>query len=52
MPDVFLKMLYQQLKLNFVKNGGFKSKKNIMWILLIFWGLYTFFKERGWLPKK
>lgn len=52
MPDVFLKMLYQQLKQNFVKNGGFRSPKNIAWILVILWSLHTFFKERGWLPKK
>ena len=52
MPDVFLKMLYEQLKRNFVKNGGFSSKKNILCIAIIFWAFHTFLKERGWLPRK
>ena len=52
MVDVFLTMLYKHIRQNFIKNGGWTSKKNIMYVILFLWGMYTFFRERGWLPKK
>lgn len=33
-------------------NGGWTSKRNILYLFLAIWALYTFIKERGWLPKK
>ena len=40
------------MKKNFWKNGGFKSPKHIIYLLLIFWAIQSFFRERGWLKKK
>ena len=45
-------MLYTQLKTDFKKNGGWKSKKNLFIIFLFLWGVYTVLKNYGWLPKK
>ena len=39
-------------KANFWKTGGFKRPKHLVIIFLFLWGLYTFFRERGWLRKK
>ena len=35
-----------------MKNGGWSSKKNILFIILFFWAFYTVCREQGWLPKK
>ena len=47
-----LQMKWKQFKTNFYKNGGFTNKKHIVYILLFLWAIYTFCRERGWLPKK
>jgi len=52
MVDVFLKMLYNQIKYDFKKNGGWASKKNIFVVALFLWGVYTVMKTYGLLPKK
>jgi all-trans-retinol dehydrogenase (NAD+) len=48
----FLLRIWQNLKTNFHKNGGWKSKKNFLMMFLFLWALHTFLRERGWLPKK
>ena len=45
-------MLYNQIRTDFRKNGGWKSKKNLFIIFLFLWGVYTVLKNYGWLPKK
>jgi all-trans-retinol dehydrogenase (NAD+) len=52
MVDQFLRMLINQIRIDFKKNGGWKSKKNLFVIFLFLWGLYTLAKNYGWLPKK
>ena len=53
--DLILFLLQQRwarFKKNFWKNGGFRNPKHLIWILLLVCAVYTFFRERGWLPKK
>ena len=40
------------IKKNFWKRGGFASIRNWIYVLIILWGLHTFFREKGWLKKK
>jgi all-trans-retinol dehydrogenase (NAD+) len=47
-----LKLFIMQLYNKFYENGGFKSKRNILFFLLVAWGYYVFLKERGALPFK
>jgi hypothetical protein len=53
--DVILFLLQQRwakFKKDFWANGGFTNPKNLLLILIFFWGLHTFARERGWLRKK
>jgi len=53
--DVLLFLLqakWNNFRKNFYRNGGFTSKKHLFYILLFVWAIYTFARERGWLPKK
>ena len=53
--DVLLFLLgqrWKKFKKDFWANGGFTRPKHIIVILILLWALYTFFRERGWLPKK
>ena len=43
---------YGKIKNQFWLNGGLKSKLNIFYILVLFYGLYILAKEYGMLPKK
>ena len=47
-----LRRLFLWIKTNFWKNGGFKSKRNIVYLILFIYALYIFCKEQGLLPKK
>lgn len=40
------------IRRRFVKNGGWTSKLNVLYLFLGLWALYTFIKTNGWLPKK
>ena len=52
MPDVFLSMLYKRIKDKFRENGGWTSKRNLGYILLLMYAVYTYMKVNGHLPKK
>jgi len=48
----FLIYVLETIKIKFVENGGWTSKQNILYLFLGIWALYTFIKNKGWLPKK
>lgn len=52
MPDVFLRMLYKRIKEKFTENGGWTSKRNLGYIVILMYAVYSFMKVRGYLPKK
>ena len=52
MPDVFIKMFIKRLYEIFKEHGGWSSKRNYMWILLILYAFYSLCKTKGYLPKK
>lgn len=52
MPEVFLGMLYKRVKEKFINNGGWTSKRNIGYIVLLMYAVYSFMKIKGLLPKK
>ena len=54
-------MQYKKWKKSYITQGGWRRPKNLFILLLckneifidlVLWGLYTFAKYRGWLPKK
>ena len=45
---MFVKRIHEKFK----QNGGWASKRNYFYIFLIFYTIYSFMKNRGWLPKK
>ena len=54
MADVkaFLSMLYKRIQDQFNKNGGWSSKRNLGYIALLMYAVYSFMKVKGLLPKK
>ena len=48
----YLSKLWQAIKARFISNGGFTGPKNILFLLLSIYGLYTIAKTKGLLPHK
>ena len=44
MPDVFVSMLLKRIKEKFIQNGGWSSKRNLGYILLLMYAVYSFCK--------
>jgi 2-polyprenyl-3-methyl-5-hydroxy-6-metoxy-1,4-benzoquinol methylase len=40
------------IKTRLMFKGGWTSKRNLLFLILGLWAIYTYFKEKGWLPKK
>jgi len=49
---LYLLQAYITIRKRFIENGGWTSKRNILYLFAALWAFYTFIKTHGWLPKK